>query len=125
MEIRGSLRERFPVLDALEQDWEPVSRGACFGWLAFYGVPIGTALLGGHWFQWFDRVFVPELGGGHLFFRFFGEWIAVPGGTFLQWFVPFALATHFAFLRQAPGTAHWSTIRKSPSASVCWIGWEC
>src|SRR5271169_4821126 len=106
MEIPESLSERFPFLDALEEDWEPVSRGAFFGWLAFYALLIGNALFGGHLFQWFDLVFIPIHEGGHLLFRFFGgEWIMVAGGSFLQLFVPFALATSFAFRRQVPGTA--------------------
>ncbi len=105
MEIPGSLSERFPFLDALEEEWEPVPRGAFFCWLAFYALLIGNALVGGHMFQWFDLVFIPIHEGGHLLFRFFGEWIMVAGGTFLQLFVPFALAAHFAFRRQPPGTA--------------------
>ena len=39
------------------------------------------------------------------YFVCFGEWIMVAGGTFLQLFVPFALAVWFAFQRQTPGTA--------------------
>src|SRR5216683_6600503 len=105
MEIPASLSERFPFLDALEEDWEPVSRAAFFGWLAFYLLLIGNALFGGHLFQWFDLVFIPVHEGGHLLFRIFGEWIMVAGGTFLQLFVPFALAAYFAFRRQLPGTA--------------------
>jgi hypothetical protein len=105
MEIPASLSERFPFLDVLEEKWEPVSRIACFGWLGFYAVLIGNALLGGHVFQWFDLVFIPIHEGGHLLFRMFGEWVAVAGGTFLQLFVPFALAVQFAFRRQPPGTA--------------------
>jgi hypothetical protein len=105
MEIPASLSERFPFLDALEEDWEPVSRVVFFGWLSFYAVLIGNALLGGHLFQWFDLVFVPIHEGGHLLFRMFDEWIMVAGGTFLQLFVPFALAAYFAFRRQAPATA--------------------
>jgi len=105
MEIPGALSERFPFLDALEQEWEPVSRVAFFGWLSFYAVLIGNALFGGHLFQWFDLVFIPIHEGGHLLFRLFGEWIMVAGGTFLQLFVPFALGVYFAFNRQPLGTA--------------------
>ena len=83
MEIPASLSERFPFLDTLEEDWEPVSRPAFFGWLAFYVLLIGNALFGGHLFQWFDLVFIPIHEGGHLLFRMFGEWIMVAGGTFL------------------------------------------
>jgi hypothetical protein len=106
MEIPGTLSERFPFLDALEQEWEPVSRAAFITWLAFYILLLGNAALGGTLFKWFDLVFVPIHEGGHLLFRFFGgEWIMVAGGTFLQLFVPFALAVYFAFQRQVPGTA--------------------
>ena len=105
MEIPATLSERFPFLDALEEQWEPVSRGALIGWLAFYVLLIGNAVLGGQLFKWFDLVFVPIHEGGHLLFRFFGEWLMVAGGTFLQLFVPFALAVYFAFRRQVPGTA--------------------
>jgi hypothetical protein len=104
MEIPAALSERFPFLDALEEDWEPVPRWAFWGWLSFYLLLIGNALFGGHLFQWFDLVFIPIHEGGHLLFRFFGEWIAVAGGTFLQLFVPVALATFFAFQRQVLGT---------------------
>jgi hypothetical protein len=105
MEIPAALSERFPFLDALEEEWEPISRGALIGWLGFYVVLIGNALMGGHLFNWFDLVFIPIHEGGHLLFRFFGEWVTVAGGTFLQLFVPFALGTYFAFRRQAMGTA--------------------
>ena len=105
MQIPGALSDRFPFLDALEADWEPISRGAALGWIGFYALLIGNALFGGHLLQLFDLVFVPIHEGGHLLFRFFGEWISVAGGTGLQFFVPFALATYFAFRRQAPGAA--------------------
>jgi len=105
MEIPASLSERFPFLDALEEDWEPVSRAAFWGWLAFYLLLIVNALFRGHLFQWFDLVLIPIHEGGHLLFRFFGnEWLTVAGGTFLQLFVPLALATSFAFRRQVLGT---------------------
>ena len=105
MEIPERLSQKFPFLNALEKEWEPVSRGAVLAWLAFYVVLIGNAALRGTLFQWFDRVFIPIHEGGHLLFRFFGEWIMVAGGTFLQLFVPFALAVYFLFRRQLFGTA--------------------
>ncbi len=91
MEIPATLSERFPFLDALEENWEPVSRASFYGWLGFYGLLVGNAAFGGHLFQWFDLVFIPIHEGGHLLFRIFGEWFMVAGGTFLQLFVPFAL----------------------------------
>ena len=105
MGIPESLSERFPFLDALDEDWQPVSRGAFIAWCAFYLVLIGNAALGGTLFQWFDLVFVPVHEGGHLLFGYFGHWIMVFGGTFLQLFAPFALAVYFIFRRQVPGTA--------------------
>jgi len=105
MDIPSVLSERFPFLDALEEAWEPVSHPVFFAFLAFYLLLIGNAAFGGHLFQWFDLVFIPIHEGGHLLFRFFGEWVTVAGGTFLQLFVPFALAVYFVFRRQIPGAA--------------------
>jgi len=52
-----------------------------------------------------DGVFVPIHEGGHLLFRFFGEFLSIAGGTFLQLGAPFALAVYFFFQRQAQGVA--------------------
>ena len=104
MEIPDSLTERFPFLEPLGEKWEPVSRRALIAWLVFYVILAGNAMFQGTLLQWFDRVFVPIHEGGHLLFRFFGEWIMVAGGTLLQLFVPFALALYFAFQRQLSGT---------------------
>ena len=52
-----------------------------------------------------DVVFVPIHEGGHLLFRYFGQFLHVAGGTLLQLFVPFTLAAYFAFQRQLQGTA--------------------
>src|SRR4029077_19527840 len=52
-----------------------------------------------------DVVFVPIHEGGHLLFRFFGEFLAVAGGTILQLSVPLMLAAWFVVKRQIPGTA--------------------
>ncbi len=89
----------------LDLDWDAVPQAAFFGWLAFYVVLLGNAVFGGKLFQWFDLVFVPIHEGGHLLFGYFGKWIMVAGGTFLQLFVPFALAVYFMFKRQVPGAA--------------------
>src|SRR5258705_5905451 len=104
MGISESLVERFPFLDALDKEWEPVPRGALIAALAFYAILIGNAVLHGTLFQWFDLVFVPIHEGGHLLFGYFGQWIMVAGGTLLQLFVPFALAAYFVFKRQLLGT---------------------
>jgi len=105
MGISDSLSERFPFLDVLGKQWEPVSSVALIGWLVFYVVLIGNAVFHGALFQWFDLVFVPIHEGGHLLFGYLGEWMMVAGGTFLQLFVPFALAVYFIFRRQLFGTA--------------------
>ena len=52
-----------------------------------------------------DGVFVPIHEGGHLLFRFFGEFLNIAGGTLLQLGVPVALAIYFLFQRQAQGVA--------------------
>ncbi len=104
MGIPDSLSERFPFLEVFGQPWELVSRRALAGWLVFYVVLVGNAIFHGTLLQWFDLVFVPIHEGGHLLFRFFGEWMTVVGGTFLQLFVPFALAVYFIFKRQLLGT---------------------
>jgi hypothetical protein len=103
MEIPDSLSDRFPFLEALSEQWEPVSRRALVGWLIFYVVLVVNAIFHGTLLQWFDLVFLPIHEGGHLLFRFFGEWMTVVGGTFLQLFVPFALAVYFVLKRQSAG----------------------
>src|SRR5579872_5408582 len=104
MGIPDSLTERFPFLETLGEEWEPISRVALIGWLVFYVVLVGNAMFRGTLLQWFDLVFILIHEGGHLLFRFFGEWIMVAGGTLLQLFVPFALAVYFLFKRQLAGT---------------------
>ncbi|HEV2205748.1 MAG TPA: hypothetical protein VGR36_04380, partial [Candidatus Acidoferrales bacterium] len=52
-----------------------------------------------------DLVFVPVHEGGHLLFRFFGEFLMVAGGTLLQLGAPAMLAAVFIFQRQVMGTA--------------------
>src|SRR5208282_5003961 len=52
-----------------------------------------------------DGVFIPIHEGGHLLFRFFGEFISVAGGTILQLLVPILVAAYFLFQRQAQGVA--------------------
>lgn len=52
-----------------------------------------------------DLVFVPIHEGGHLLFRWFGEFLAVAGGTILQLAAPLMLGVYFAFQRQILGAA--------------------
>jgi hypothetical protein len=103
IEIFAWCSDRFPVLENLRSEWEPLSPGAAIAWILFYLLLIGNAAFRGALLQWFDLVFVPIHEGGHLLFGYFGKWIMVAGGTFLQLFVPFALAVYFMFRRQLPG----------------------
>lgn len=103
--IPDSWTERFPVLEELEQNWEPVPRAALALWVAFYSLFVYQCARGSGILLLMDGVFVPIHEGGHLLFRWAGEFVSVAGGTFLQLFVPFALAVYFLFRRQSQGVA--------------------
>ncbi|HLW44349.1 MAG TPA: hypothetical protein VKS00_07655 [Candidatus Acidoferrales bacterium] len=105
MQIPESLSDRFPFLDALENDWQPAARWALVAWLIFYLLFLYQALRGQGPLLMIDLVFVPVHEGGHLLFRWFDQWLSIAGGTFLQLFAPFALAVYFAFQRHVTGTA--------------------
>jgi hypothetical protein len=99
------LTDRVPVLSELEEDWQPVPRYALYGWLAFYLFFLYEQAGGGEFPNYMNLVFVPVHEGGHLLFRWFGMFISVAGGTFLQLAVPLMLATYFALVRQPQGVA--------------------
>ncbi|MGA7840433.1 MAG: hypothetical protein WCA34_05920, partial [Candidatus Acidiferrales bacterium] len=105
MRIPESWIERLPALEELEQPWEPVPRAALVAWIIFYALFLYQRARGTGLLLLMDGVFVPIHEGGHLLFRFGGEFIMVAGGTFLQLFVPFALATYFFFRRQSQAVA--------------------
>lgn len=105
MRLPDTLRVRLPFLDPLESDWDPVPKAALIAWTIFYGLFLYQAARGAGILLLMDVVFVPIHEGGHLLFRFFGEFISVAGGTFLQLAVPLMLATYFFFQRQAQGVA--------------------
>jgi hypothetical protein len=92
-------------LAPLRESWEPVSRPARIGWLAFYGTFLLYALTDKSGYLLIDYVFVPIHEGGHLLFSYFGHTLHVAGGTLLQLAVPVMLAIYFAFQRQATGVA--------------------
>ena len=92
-------------LAPLRENWEPVSKPARLGWLAFYGLFLLYALANRSGFLLIDYVFVPIHEGGHLLFSYFGHPLMVAGGTLLQLGVPLLLAIYFTFQRQAPGAA--------------------
>jgi hypothetical protein len=105
MRLPESWTERLPFLEVLENDWRPVSRPILIVASAFYLLFLYQAARGSGVLLMMDLVFVPIHEGGHLLFRFFGEFLAVAGGTILQLSVPLMLAAFFIFQRQIPGTA--------------------
>ncbi len=105
MRLPESWTERLPFLEPLEDDWQPVGRPILVIAAAFYLLFLYQAARGSGVLLMIDLVFVPIHEGGHLLFRFFGEFLAVAGGTILQLGVPLMLATFFIFHRQILGTA--------------------
>jgi hypothetical protein len=105
MRLPESWTERLPFLEVLEDDWRPVSRAILIVASAFYLLFLYQAARGSGVLLMMDLVFVPIHEGGHLLFRFFGEFLAVAGGTILQLSVPLMLAAFFIFQRQISGTA--------------------
>jgi hypothetical protein len=92
-------------LESVEHAWAPIPRFALVAWLLIFGLFLYQLARGTGILLLMDNVFVPIHEGGHLLFRFFGETVAIAGGTFLQLFVPFALAVYFILQRQAQGVA--------------------
>ncbi|HEV2306779.1 MAG TPA: hypothetical protein VGR93_14770 [Candidatus Acidoferrales bacterium] len=105
MNFPEALTARFPFLESFEDDWQPVALWSSAVWLIFYLLFLYQAYRHSGPLLILDVVFVPIHEGGHLLFRFFGRWIYIAGGTFLQLFVPFALAVYFAFKRHVTGAA--------------------
>src|ERR1700727_3168455 len=105
MRLPDSWIERLPVLEELDQPWEPFPRVALFAWVAFYLFFLYQQSHNGPLPGLMNGVFVPIHEGGHLLFRIAGEFLMVAGGTFLQLFAPFALAVYFVFRRQPQGVA--------------------
>jgi hypothetical protein len=95
----------FEFLKALEEDWEPISQPARYGWLAFYAVYYFYAVSRGGNELFMDLVFLPIHEGGHLLFRWVGGTLYIAGGTLMQLGVPLALAVYFVFQRQILGAA--------------------
>jgi hypothetical protein len=105
MRLPESWTERLPFLQPLDENWQPVDRAPLILAAAFYLLFLYQAARGTGVLLLMDLVFVPIHEGGHLLFRFFGETLAVAGGTILQLSVPLMLATFFIFQRQILGTA--------------------
>ena len=105
MRVPETWTERLPVLEELEGGWQPVPLAALVVACAFYGLFLLQVAHGSGPLLMMDLVFVPIHEGGHLLFRWFGEFLSVAGGTLLQLAVPLILATFFLFQRQVQGTA--------------------
>ena len=105
MQLPDSWTERLPVLGPLEDDWKPVPLAVLVIATAFYVIFLFEAARGRGPLLLIDVVFVPVHEGGHLLFRFFGEFLAVAGGTVLQLSVPLLLAAYFVFQRHVQGAA--------------------
>jgi hypothetical protein len=105
MRLPESWTDRLPFLEVLEEDWRPVPRAVLIIASVFYLLFLFQAARGTGAMLMIDVVFVPIHEGGHLLFRFFGEFLAVAGGTILQLSVPLMLAAWFVVKRQIPGTA--------------------
>ena len=103
MLLPESWTERLPFLGALEDDWQRVPRVALIAWSIFYAFVLYELMSGGEFPKYMDLVFIPVHEGGHLVFGWFGQFIAVAGGTFLQLAAPAMLAIYFAFRRQPQG----------------------
>jgi len=88
-----------------EWEWEPVSKAAGIGWLAFYGLFFLHVLTDGDDFLAIDHVNLIVHEAGHLLFGWFGPTAGLWGGTLLGLLVPLALAVHFAYQRQTTGAA--------------------
>jgi len=100
-----SWTERLLFLGALEDDWQPVPRVALIASSIFYVFVLYELMSGGEFPKYMDLVFVPVHEGGHLIFGWFGQFVAVAGGTFLQLAAPAMLAIYFVFRRQPQGVA--------------------
>jgi len=105
MRVREAWIERFPFLEPLGDEWQPVPLAALVLASIFYGSFLLQAAQGTGALLMIDLVFVPLHEGGHLLFSWFGELLMVAGGTLLQLGVPLMLAAVFFFQRQVQGTA--------------------
>lgn len=105
LRLPESWTDRLPPLEALEDDWQPVPRAVLILAGFFYALFLSEAARGSGPLLMMDLVFVPVHEGGHLLFRFFGEFLSVAGGTMLQLGVPLMLAAYFVFHRHVQGTA--------------------
>ncbi len=89
--------------EALEEEWQPVSKAALAGWVVFYGLFLLHALADDDGFLLIDHVNLIVHEAGHLLFGWLGAMLGLWGGTLLELLVPLGLAAYFAFHRQTTG----------------------
>lgn len=99
-----SIAERFPALEALEEDWKSVSRWALAAWLGFYALfLLHTATADDQPIA--DLLWLVIHEGGHLVFSPLGKFLGILGGTLLQLAVPLGFTFYFALKRHLPASA--------------------
>jgi hypothetical protein len=87
-----------------DYEWQPISRPALTGWLAFYLIYIvHAARVVDFTFIYPVEVIIHE--AGHLFFSYLGQTMMLWGGTLFQLLVPALLALSFAWRGQTTGVA--------------------
>lgn len=96
-----------PLLDAWEEDWEPVSTGSLVAVSAGFALLVIVALVAEPgWIPLLDGVNLLFHEAGHpLFGLFHWETLTVLGGTLMQLLVPLLVLGSFWFRRQAHGVA--------------------
>src|SRR5262245_2075486 len=82
-------------------EWQPVPRWALVAWGTFYAVFLAYVFHSHGGFLFVDLANLVVHEGGHMLFGWFGDTLALWGGTLLQWMVPFLLAGYFFTHRQA------------------------
>jgi hypothetical protein len=88
-----------------ENDWQPLSKPALIGWLAFFALFLLHAATDRDGFLLLDHVNLVIHEAGHPLFSWGGWTLNILGGTLLQLLVPFFVAAYFFWHRQTTGLA--------------------
>ncbi len=93
------------MAETFDSSWQPVSRPAAIGWVAFYVAFLIYAAANWSGFLFIDNANLVVHEGGHLLFSYLGQTLGLWGGTILQWAVPLLLAAYFFAQRQTTACA--------------------